>query len=113
MRNLQAQPFDSRHRWRDSLEHLQDRFKGYQEGWRTDILHGMDTKEEQMMKFKCPYCGTIKEMSAFKVLFELMLHHNLRVWCDRCFCSTHWHLKLWRGDYIRKEVKLARLEKKQ
>ena len=73
----------------------------------------LETKEENVMKFKCPYCGKVKEVSAFKILFKWILHHELRVWCDKCFYSTHWHLKLWRRNYIRKEVKPARLEKKQ
>ena len=76
-------------------------------------MHRLDIKEEPVMRFKCPYCGKTKEMSAFRILFKVLLHQELRVWCDRCFCSTHWHLKLWRGDYIRKEVKKARLHKKQ
>ena len=76
-------------------------------------MRRLDTKEETVMRFKCPYCGKVKEVSAFRILLKWLLHHELRVWCDRCFYSTHWHLKLWRRNYIRKEVKQARLEKKQ
>ena len=63
------------------------------------------------MRFKCPYCGKVKEISAFKILLKWILHHELRVWCDKCFYSTHWHLKLWRRNYIRKEGKASQARK--
>ena len=76
-------------------------------------MRRLDAKEEAEMKFKCPYCGTIKEISAFRVLPKVLLHQELRVWCDRCFYSTHWRLRLWRRSYVKKEVKHARLGRKR
>ena len=76
-------------------------------------MRRLDTKEEAVMRFKCPYCGTVKEISAFRILLKVLLHQELRVWCDRCFYSTHWHLKLWRKNNKKKEVKQARPEKKR
>lgn len=65
------------------------------------------------MKFKCPYCGKVKDMGAFGILHRWLFQRELRIWCDRCFYSTHWHLKLWRRTYVKKEARQARLEKKQ
>ena len=75
-------------------------------------MQGLDCKEEKDMRFKCPYCGEVEEVSAFRIMLKWILHQELRIWCDRCFYSTHWHLKLWRRNYIKKEVKQARLGKK-
>ena len=75
-------------------------------------MQGLDFKEEEAMRFKCPYCGEVKKVSAFRIILKWLLHKELRIWCNRCFYSTHWHLKLWRRNYVRKEAKQVRLNKK-